>query len=205
LLVVAAVLALVALVWIPSMREARDKARQIDCANNLKQIGFSFRLWSTDSTDDFPQSASTNRGGTLEVSNEVWRTMLSMSNELATPKILNCPSDNRQPAGTWATLANSNISYFIGLDGTEACPEIVLGGDRFLSTGRPATNKVLVIMTNDSPVWAANHHQGSGNLMLSDGSVQAYTKAKMRQAIKRSLELNWEDRTNATLHFALPE
>jgi prepilin-type processing-associated H-X9-DG protein len=192
-------------VFIPRMAQSRQKAQMIRCVSFHKQIGLSFRMWATDSSSCYPFMVSTNRSGTLEVSNEVWRTMLSMSNELNTPKILACPSDNRQPAASWASLANSNISNFIGLDGDEATPEVILCGDRFLSTGRPTTNQVLVITTNDSPDWASNNHQGSGNLAYSDGSVQQFSRAKMQQAVKISLELKLERNTNATLRLAMPE
>ena len=141
----------------------------------------------------------------MEVSNEVWRSMLVMSNELGTPFILACLSDSRQPATNFATLANSNISYFIGLDAVEAMPELPLAGDRFLSIGRAPASKILTIQTNDVAAWTGKNHQGYGNVALADGSVQQQTSARIHSTVTNALRINWEANTNATLRLAMPE
>lgn len=148
---------------------------------------------------------SETEGGTMEVSNEVWRTMLVMSNELGSPIILACPSDSREAATNFATLSNSNISYFIGLDGDDSTPEMPLLGDRFLSTGRAPVNKVLTIKSNDVPAWSGRGHLGGGNMALADGSVQQYTTGHMRSCITNAIRINWQASSNATLRLAMPE
>lgn len=205
LLVVIAVVVLLVLVVFPNMARARNKAKQIQCVSRHKQIAISFRIWGGDNGDKYPMFVSVTNGGTLEVSNDVWRTVLVMSNEIGTPLIPACPSDDRQPATNWNSLANSNISYFICLDADEAMPNLPLMGDRFLDTGRPTVNKVLTITTNDTPDWASRNHRGGGNIALSDGSAQQYTAARMREWIKVALVENREARTNATLRLAKPE
>jgi hypothetical protein len=55
-----------------------------------------------------------------------------MSNELNTPKVLTCPSDNRTPATSWGQtvpanqsltpFTNGSPSYFIGADAQDAYP-----------------------------------------------------------------------------------
>jgi hypothetical protein len=55
-------------------------AERIQCVNNLKQVGLAFRIWAGDNTNKYPTS------------------LVVMSNELSTTKILVCPSDKaRQP------------------------------------------------------------------------------------------------------------
>jgi prepilin-type processing-associated H-X9-DG protein len=205
LVVIVGILVLLAFVVIPGAVQARQKAQRIRCVSYLKQIGLSFRIWSPDSSDKFVMARSTNDLGTLEVANDAWRTFREMSNELATPLILACLSDSRTPATDFATLKNANISYFIGLDADETMPELLLAGDSHLSTGRPTSNKVLTVQSNDVATWAGNRHQGGGNVALADGSVQQLSSAKLQEAVTNALRLNWETRTNATLHFAMPE
>jgi type II secretory pathway pseudopilin PulG len=88
LIVIVGIIVLLAGVLLPSLRETKRRAQRIDCVGNLKQVGLSFRLWSLDSSDQYPMARSTNYGGTLEVGEDVWRTFLVMSNELGTPSVL---------------------------------------------------------------------------------------------------------------------
>jgi hypothetical protein len=64
-----------------SLAKAKERALSIACVNNLKQFGLAVRVWALDNNDSNPPN------------------VLSMSNELSTPKILVCPADtNRQVA-----------------------------------------------------------------------------------------------------------
>jgi competence protein ComGC len=205
LIVLIGIIVLLAGVLIPGGIRWRQKKQRIQCVSHLKQIGLSFRLWPSAQNADLPMVVSTNRGGTLEVENEVWRSMLVMSNELGTPLILACPSDSREPAANFAALSNSNISYFIGLDAPDSMPEAPLVGDRFLSVGREPTNKVLTIGTNDVAVWGGRNHQGGGNMAVADGSVRQYTSEQMYSQFTNAMRLNWQANGNAMLRLAMPE
>lgn len=76
------------------LSKAKDRALSIQCINNLKQFGLAVRLWALDNNDVFPT------------------TILAMSNELNTPKILVCPADTNRPvAVNWAAFTSANLSY----------------------------------------------------------------------------------------------
>jgi hypothetical protein len=93
-----------------AMREAKQRAQRIACINNLKQLGLAVRLYESDNHGVFPKD------------------MLSMSNELSTPKILVCPADtNRLTAASWSTYTPANLSYeYLAADGDAADPTRVL-------------------------------------------------------------------------------
>jgi len=62
--------------------------------NNLKQFGLAVRVWALDNNDSNPPN------------------VLSMSNELATPKILVCPAETNRPvAANWSSFTMVNCSY----------------------------------------------------------------------------------------------
>ena len=123
--VILCALAAVLIVWLvnPDFCD-RDKPRkqEINCVNNLKQIGLAFRLWALDHGDRFPFTVPTNAGGTLEwcaldkegFDATAFRHFQVMSNELNTPVILICPDDNgRKPAKNFASLMPANVTYHV--------------------------------------------------------------------------------------------
>jgi len=77
-----------------SLAKAKERALSIACVNNLKQFGVAVRVWTLDNNGTNPPD------------------VLSMSNELATPKILVCPADTMHQAATdWSSFTMSNCSY----------------------------------------------------------------------------------------------
>lgn len=204
LVIVAAGLALIAMI-LPQVSKTKRKAQQIDCVGNLKQIGIAFRLWSHDNLGHYPMTHSVTNGGTLEVSNLVWRTFQVLSNELGAALIIACPGDLAIPEKDFASLSNTNISYFIGLDAAESQPEFPLAGDRNLQIGRKSVDKMLTIRSNDTVSWFGKTHLGNGSVALSDGSVQVFTSTRLQAAVTNAIRLNWEANTNATLRLAMPE
>jgi hypothetical protein len=79
---------------IDALEKARERAMRIHCINNLKQFGLAAHVWASDHNDIFPPD------------------IVSMSNELNTPKILVCPADpGREAALSFSTFTPANCSY----------------------------------------------------------------------------------------------
>src|SRR5437879_1333889 len=77
-----------------ALAKAKEKALSISCINNLKQFGLAVRIWAVDNNHILPPD------------------ILSMSNELSTPKILVCPAEtSRQAARDWSSFTPGNLSY----------------------------------------------------------------------------------------------
>ena len=208
LLVVIAIIAILAAMLLPALAAAKKKAQKISCVNSLKQVGLSFRLWEGDNGDKYPMAVSIANGGAQGAINTGGSVALAasntnccvavfqvMSNQLSTPKILLCPSDNGATkvaatnfnAGQFGT---NNISYFVNGDATESDPQMVLTGDNNVGSpstklGKPTVLSAFIALSTTG-FTTADQHQGSGNCAMSDGSVQSVSSSGFRTLLQNS-------------------
>jgi hypothetical protein len=208
---------------LPAEPTGKAKATRLNCVINLKNIGLAWRIYATDSEASYPWlHSATNRPPVLPT-NFVSAPGASLSpgqggaaifglitNELSTPKILQCPSDTKRLqlkansfgfllAPAQVAVRDRAVSYFIGTSASEEAPQSIMGGDRNLAGGpfsldpqTPPSQVALRIphasATNsaamNAAVWTQDIHQGAGNLLLGDGSVQQVTSGRMREQFR---------------------
>ena len=74
----------------------RRHGESVSCGNYMAAIGVASRLWANGNNGRAPSN------------------LLSMSNELSSPKVLICPGDHsRKAAASWASFTSANSSYEI--------------------------------------------------------------------------------------------
>ncbi len=182
-LLVIAALALLAAILLPAWATAKRKSSKIGCVSNLQQIGMSYRMWTDDNFGKYPMQVSVTNDGAMEsiATGNVAACFSVLSNTLDNPAILNCPLDTKHfPATNFATIENSNISYFISLDAIDTQPQTLLSGDdNLVVNGIRVQSGILNLHANDVLAWTKERHQGAGNLLLGDGSVQQATGADL--------------------------
>lgn len=167
----------------------RADGRRIQCVNNLKNLGLGLQIFATDNNGMFPWAVPVREGGSLEdLADEqrIWRHVAVLSNELSTPKILLCPKDPvfDRLAGTNLVFGppqtnnalqfghNDHLSYFLYTGANEEEPELVMGGDRNLTrNGTPVQGKITPTAADIFQFTKPGHHDGFGNVLMSDGSV----------------------------------
>ena len=99
MLTVIAIIAILAGLLLPVLTTARERARRVGCASNLRQIGIAILMYAGDHDNHVP-TVQNNAGGSA------WYTALTNGNydthgnlvRYATPKIFKCPDDRRLPA-----------------------------------------------------------------------------------------------------------
>ena len=182
-----------------SMRRA---TRIFSCASNLKQAGLSMRLFANDHDGNFPWMISTNLGGSQEFTNssEVFRHFLAASNELVTPRVLQCAVDSaRLRVGDFAQFSNSNLSYFVSLDAAPSASgsdPSILSGDRNIVGGTASGSALRVVRKSDRLAWSKEIHGRAGNLGRADGSVLQADDSGLNRAVAAM--------TNTTIRLAIP-
>ena len=183
---------------LPSIGRGRRSTR-IHCNSNLKQIGLAFRMWANDHNDRFPMQLTLAQGGTQEsaLRGLPLASFKIISNELNSPKPLNCPEDKKRTmTRDFAQLTPKNLSYFLGLDAAEGRPNTILTGDRNLCINTRSVRGLVQITNSSTVTWSPDIHKGQGNLGLADGSAYQVTDQLLQKALQNS--------TITTNRFAIP-
>lgn len=174
--------AVLALLLLPWLFQARAKSRRVLCAGNQFKVIAAQRAFGDFHTnpvtrlESFTMQISTNHGGTLEFvgAGNVAAHYQNLATELGSANLLVCPEDTERVIRTdfLTPLSNSNVSYAVGLDATELTPNMILVSDNHMTSALPRKGAIIELSSSNTVAWTRKLHGGGGNIGFVDGSVQ---------------------------------
>ncbi|HEX2950250.1 MAG TPA: DUF1559 domain-containing protein [Armatimonadota bacterium] len=162
LLVVIAIIAILAAILFPVFAKAREKARQTQCLNNLKQIGIAFLMYGQENDEKYPIAYTDSNNNWLYDDTEPVKWIEIIQPYISSNKTFICPSTNDNKTSKFS------YGYLAWLSGK------ALGDYKTPASEIPMCADAEAQVLNGT-ADSADRHNGKANWVFADGHVATYS------------------------------
>lgn len=217
LLVVIGIIAILAAMLLPGLKSAREKAYQISCAGNLKQLGSAFMMYSSDNKEYFPVQDCLELyayGPEYGYFGKVYPYVKNMS-------VYTCSRClSLKKLQTYATWKIDNVQMKItygvnilvtGYVNVPAAPFSTYSYMKRVSRVKDPSNVVLLGegfytgVTLTSSNWTYFYHNGGANFMAVDGHVEYTSSGRIDWPFntkKPLYDIRWSKGNPSSVYYA---
>ncbi len=185
-LVIVALMILLGSILAVWLAKPKHRLSEMSCPAKLGRVGVAFSGYANEHGGSFPMALSTNAGGTREyadVGRDAYKHFQVFSNVMVLCEFLVCPQDSRTVAINWASMSNSNVSYFVGIDANSRRPDSILAGDRNVTT---SSSSVVRLESCQSWIETIGLHGSNGYVLFADGHAEKLSSAGLSNVIERA-------------------